>query len=74
VTFFVYNPSLFLLFIDFCGSSPVEGLVFFLLFSGMIISDIFVLCQECAKNWFWTLEISHLFQFLTMNQKMMNVI
>ena len=52
VTFFVYNPSLFLLFIDFCGSSPVEGLVFFLLFSGMIISDIFVLCQECAKSWF----------------------
>lgn len=30
--FFVYNPSLFHLFIDFIGSSPVEGLVIFRLF------------------------------------------
>ena len=31
--FFVYNHSLFLLFIDFLGLSPVEGLVFFDYFS-----------------------------------------
>ena len=51
VTFFVCNPPLFRLFIDFCGSSPVECLVFFRLFSAGIIPHIFGLCQECAKSY-----------------------
>ncbi|MEN9655857.1 MAG: hypothetical protein RL311_789 [Bacteroidota bacterium] len=34
-----------------CGSRSVEGFVFFLLFSGMIIPPIFDLCQECVKGY-----------------------
>jgi hypothetical protein len=54
VTFFVYNPSLFHLFIDFLGSSPVDGFVFFGHNSSRILPTIFNLCQECAKSWFYS--------------------
>jgi hypothetical protein len=52
VTFFVYNHLLFHLFIDFSGSSLVDGLMIFGPFSRTVLLDIFVLCQECAKSWF----------------------
>ena len=57
VTFSFKKPPLLHPFVDFRGSSPVEDLVIFRLFSMRIILDIFVLCQELN----WSKENIHFF-------------
>ena len=64
MTFFVYNTSLFLLFIDFLGSSPIEGFVFFRHNSSGVLPMIFCLCQECAKCQFFLIDLTN--KYLTM--------